>query len=47
MTESRGNQRGPSRDNLPIPNEAYTGPVHYDANDPAAVFPPIQEVRPL
>jgi hypothetical protein len=31
---------------LPIPNEAYAGPVLYDANDPAAVFPPIQEVRP-
>jgi arylsulfatase A-like enzyme len=34
------------RDNLPIPNEAYAGPVLYDANDPAAVFPPIQEIRP-
>ena len=46
MTDTRQNQRGPSRDNLPIPNEAYAGPVLYDANDPAAVFPPIQEVRP-
>jgi arylsulfatase A-like enzyme len=34
------------RDNLPIPNEAYAGPVLYDANNPAAVFPPIQEIRP-
>ena len=24
---------------LPIPNEAYAGPVLYDANDPAAIFP--------
>src|SRR5687768_13745566 len=46
MTDTRQNQRGPSRDNLPIPNEAYAGPVLYDANDPAAVFPPIQQVRP-
>ena len=46
MTETRQNQRRPSRDNLPIPNEAYAGPVYYDANDPAAVFPPIQEIRP-
>src|SRR5215218_8496529 len=34
------------RDVLPIPNEAYAGPILYDANDPAAVFPPIQEIRP-
>ena len=34
------------REVLPIPNEAYAGPVLYDANDPAAVFPPIQEIRP-
>ena len=34
------------REVLPIPNEAYAGPVFYDANDPAAVFPPIQEIRP-
>ena len=46
MTDTRQNQRGPSRDNLPIPNEAYAGPVLYDANDPAAVFPPIQQIRP-
>jgi arylsulfatase A-like enzyme len=46
MTDTRQNQRGPSRDNLPIGNAPYTGPVLYDANDPAAVFPPIQQVRP-
>ena len=34
------------REVLPIPNEAYAGPVLYDAHDPAAVFPPIQEIRP-
>ena len=46
MTDTHQNQRGPSRDNLPIGNAPYTGPVLYDANDPAAVFPPIQQVRP-
>ncbi len=46
MTESRQDQPLSGRDNLPIPNEAYAGPVFYDANDPAAVFPPIQEIRP-
>ncbi|MCD6033245.1 MAG: arylsulfatase, partial [Thermomicrobiales bacterium] len=46
MSDTSQNQRGPSRDNLPIPNEAYAGPVYYDANDPAAVFPPIQGIRP-
>jgi arylsulfatase A-like enzyme len=34
------------REVLPIPNEPYTGPVLYDAKDPAAVFPPIEEIRP-
>ena len=34
------------RDVLPIPNQPYAGPVVYDASDPAAIFPPIQEVRP-
>ena len=34
------------REVLPIPNEAYAGPVVYDAKDPAAVFPPIAEIRP-
>jgi hypothetical protein len=34
------------RENLPIPNEPYTGPVLYDAKDPAVVYPPIQEIRP-
>ena len=46
MTKSRRDQQLSGRDNLPIPNEAYAGPVYYDANDPAAVFPPIQEIRP-
>jgi arylsulfatase len=34
------------REVLPIPNQAYAGPVLYDAHDPAAVFPRIQEIRP-
>ncbi len=34
------------REVLPIPNKAYAGPVYYDAKDPAAIYPPIQEVRP-
>ena len=34
------------REVLPIPNQPYAGPVVYDASDPAAIFPPIQEVRP-
>lgn len=34
------------RDVLPIPDQPYAGPILYDANDPAAVFPPIQEIRP-
>ena len=34
------------RDVLPIPNQPYAGPIVYDAKDPAAIFPPIQEVRP-
>ena len=46
MTESRQTQPLSGRENLPIPNEAYAGPVYYDASDPAAVYPPIQEVRP-
>ena len=33
MTDTRQNQRGPSRDNLPIPNEAYAGPVLYDIGE--------------
>ena len=46
MTESNQSQPLSGRDNLPIPNEPYAGPVFYDANDPATVYPPIQEVRP-
>jgi arylsulfatase A-like enzyme len=44
MSDERQNREG--RENLPIPNEAYAGPVYYDAKDPAAVYPPIQEIRP-
>ena len=43
---SQSDQKPLPRESLPIPNEPYAGPVLYDANDPAAVFPPIQEVRP-
>ena len=46
MTESNQSQPLSGRDNLPIPNEPYAGPVFFDANDPATVYPPIQEVRP-
>ena len=35
-----------TRTNLPIPAAPYTGPMPYDATDPAAVFPPVQPVRP-
>ena len=34
------------RDHLPIPDEEYAGPVFEDAKDPAAVFPPIEPLRP-
>ena len=34
------------RDQLPIPDQPYTGPVFYDAKDPAAKYPPIQPLRP-
>ena len=46
MSEETKPQMPTDREVLPIPNEAYAGPVLYDANDPAAVFPPIQEIRP-
>jgi arylsulfatase A-like enzyme len=46
MSENGNRHDALQRDVLPIPNEAYAGPILYDANDPAAVFPPIQEVRP-
>ncbi|MFN8678507.1 MAG: hypothetical protein U0Z70_19170, partial [Thermomicrobiales bacterium] len=35
-----------TREVLPIPNQAYAGPVYYDARDPAAIYSPIQEIRP-
>ena len=31
---------------LPIPDRLYDGPVFEDASDPAAVFPPIEPLRP-
>ena len=34
------------RDALPIPDEAYAGPMHYDAKDPDSSFPPIEPLRP-
>ena len=34
------------REVLPIPNQPYAGPVVFDAKDPAAIYPPIQEIRP-
>ena len=46
MSKNSQPQMPTDREVLPIPNEAYAGPILYDANDPAAVFPPIQEVRP-
>ena len=46
MSEESRNGSQPGREVLPIPNEPYTGPVLYDAKDPAAVYPPIQEIRP-
>ncbi|MFN8664884.1 MAG: sulfatase-like hydrolase/transferase, partial [Thermomicrobiales bacterium] len=46
MSDERSGHLPPDREVLPIPNEPYTGPVLFDANDPAAVFPPIQETRP-
>jgi arylsulfatase len=46
MPESRRDHHVSGRENLPIPHEPYAGPVLYDANDPAAVFPPIQAIRP-
>ena len=45
-SESSTMAAGEGREVLPIPDKAYAGPVYYDAKDPAAVYPPIQEVRP-
>ncbi|HXV32940.1 MAG TPA: arylsulfatase [Gaiellaceae bacterium] len=36
----------PARDQLPIPDRPYDGPVFEDANDPGATFPPIEPLRP-
>jgi arylsulfatase A-like enzyme len=46
MSKAADHQLANGRDVLPIPDEPYAGPILYDANDPAAVFPPIQETRP-
>jgi arylsulfatase A-like enzyme len=35
-----------ARSVLPIPDQAYAGPILYDAKDPDAKFPPIQPLRP-
>jgi arylsulfatase len=34
------------RDVLPIPDQAYSGLVTFDAKDPETSFPPIEQVRP-
>lgn len=39
-------QSSGQREVLPIPDQPYAGPIVYDAKDPAAVFPPIEETRP-
>ena len=39
MSDTRQNQRGPSRDNLPIPNEAYAGPVLLRRQRPGGSLP--------
>jgi arylsulfatase len=36
----------PERDELPIPDRPYDGPVYEDAKDPNATFPPIEPLRP-
>ena len=38
--------RAAGRDVLPIPDQAYDGPVMYDASDPDSHFPPIEPLRP-
>jgi len=35
-----------SREQLPIPDRPYDGPVYEDAKDPDAKFPPIEPLRP-
>jgi arylsulfatase len=34
------------REILPIPDQPYTGPIRYDAKDPASSFPPIAPLLP-
>ena len=38
--------RAAGRDVLPIPDQAYDGPVMYEATDPDSKFPPIEPLRP-
>jgi arylsulfatase A-like enzyme len=40
------NDRAAGRDVLPIADEAYDGPIMYDAKDPDSQFPPIEPLRP-
>ena len=41
MAQERG-----GRDNLPIPDQPYTGLIKYDAKDPEATFPKMEQLRP-
>ena len=38
--------RSQKRDVLPIPDRPYDGPMPFDAKDPDAKFPPIEQLRP-
>jgi arylsulfatase A-like enzyme len=41
------NDRDPfQREILPIPDSAYEGPIHFDAKDPNAKFPPMKSISP-
>ena len=42
MTQDPNKQR----EVLPIPDQAYSGPITYDAKDPETAFPPIEPLRP-
>ena len=35
-----------NRERLPIPDREHAGTSPFDAKDPAAVFPPIEPLRP-
>jgi arylsulfatase len=45
-TEKMESARDVDRTVLPIPDVPYAGELPFDAKDPAATFPPIQELRP-